>query len=146
MPVEDGPSRLTSLNDGANMIAMARRSSLCSRVMSGALALALALVSVATCFAGTMQLAEESHHASCHGMQPEDSAQASVGTPSEAPDCCAVQHAILGLGGAADAVSPPSSTALSAPSVPLGGAPTQDSRAPISSSPPTYLLFSVFRI
>ena len=129
---------------------MVRRSSRGSRVVSGALALALALVSVATCFAGTLQLTQQSPHASCHGM-PTENAAPSSGTVAQAAefqarDCCAVQRAILGLGGAFDAVAPPASTAaLVVPLSPLE-APPFDSRAPISSSPPTYLLLSVFRV
>lgn len=115
-----------------------------SRVVSGTVAAALAFVSVATCFAGTLQLAEQSDHASCHGMQPQTSG-ANVVTVGEAPDCCAVQHAILGLGGVADTLGPHSSIALIAASAPLV-TPAYDSRPRISSSPPTYLLISVFRI
>ena len=124
---------------------MVRLSSRGSRVVSGALALALALVSVATCFAGTLQLTEQSHHASCHGMQTEEGAP-EIGTLDQAPDCCAVQRAVLGLGGASDALAPPASTASLV--VPLSSleAPPFDSRTSISSSPPTYLLISVFRI
>ena len=113
-------------------------------MVSGALALALAFVSVATCFAGTLQLAEGSHHASCHGMQTGDAVK--IGSLDQAPDCCAVQHAIMGLGGASHALAPPPSTAaLVMPLSPLEAHPF-DSRASISSSPPTYLLLSVFRV
>ena len=126
------------------MIAMVRLSSRGSRVVSGALALALAFVSVATCFAGTLQLAEGSHHASCHGMQTEGAAK--IGTLDQAPDCCSVQRAILGLGGVSHALAtPPSIVAFVVPLSPLEAHPF-DSRASISSSPPTYLLLSVFRV
>jgi hypothetical protein len=116
-----------------------------ARFMSGALAFALAFVSVATCFAGTLQLPERSHHASCHGMQTEGG-ESAISTLDQASDCCAVQRAILGLGGASDALAaPPLAPAVVVP-LSLLGAPPFDSRAPISSSPPTYLLISVFRI
>ena len=116
------------------------------RALSGALALALALVSVATCFAGTLQLTEQSHHASCHGVQRAEGAASSIGALAPPRDCCAVQHAVMGLGGALDALEAPlSTTALVVPPSPLR-TPAIDSRAPISSSAPTYLLISVFRI
>ena len=127
------------------MIPMVRPSSRGSRVVSGALALTLALVYVATCFAGTLRLTEQSQHASCHGMQTEEGSSV-IGTLDQAPDCCVVQRAILGFGGAADALAPPPSTAaLVVPPSPLQAAPF-DSRVPISSSPPTYLFLSVFRV
>ena len=138
-------TRLTSVDERGNMIPMVRLASRGSRLVSGALALTLALVSVATCFAGTLQLTEQSHHAPCHGMQT-DSAESKLGTLDQAPDCCAVQRAILGLGVASDALAAPPSTATVV--VPLSSlqAPPFDSRAPISSSPPTYILISVFRV
>ena len=115
-----------------------------SRVVSGTVALALAFVTAATCFAGTLRATAQSHDASCHGMQTEGSG-ANVVTLGAAADCCAVQHAILGLGGAADTLGPAPSIALIAASAPLLR-PAYDSRPRISSSPPTYLLISVFRI
>lgn len=129
---------------------MVRSSPRGSRVLSGALALALALVPVATCVAATLQLTEPTHHASCHGMQTEDAAShigtVALATASQARNCCSVQRAILGLGGAADALDAPASTTA----VVVSPAPPRlfafDSRAPIQSSPPTYLLISVFRI
>ena len=114
-----------------------------SRVVSGTVALALAFVTAATCFAGTLQATAQSPH-SCHGM-PTESSGAQVGTVGDVPDCCAVQHAILGLGGGADTLGPPSSIAPIAASAPPV-TPAYDSRPRISSSPPTYLLISVFRI
>ena len=116
-----------------------------SRVLSGTVALALAFVSVATCFVGTLQLTEQSHNASCHGMQTEEGAS-EIGTLDQAADCCAVQRAILGLGGASDALAPPPSTAALVVPLSLLEAPPFDSRAPISSNQPTYLLLSVFRV
>ena len=114
-----------------------------SRVVSGTVALALAFVTAATCFAGTVRATAQSHDASCHGMQTEGSG-ANVVTQGAAADCCAVQHAILGLGGVADTLGPCPSRALIAASAPLR--PAYDSRPRISSSPATYLLISVFRI
>ena len=114
-----------------------------SRVVSGTVALALAFVTAATCFAGTLRATAQSHDASCHGMQTESSG-ANVVTLGAAADCCAAQHAILGLGGVADTLGP-SSIALIAASAPLV-TPACDSRPRITSSPPTYLLISVFRI
>ena len=116
-----------------------------SRVVSGTVAIALAFVTAATCFAGTLRATGQSHDASCHGMQTEGSGANVVRALGEAPDCCAAQHAILGLGGVADTLGPPSSIALIAVSAPLV-TPAYDSRPRISSSPPTYLLISVFRI
>ena len=116
-----------------------------SRVVSGTVAVALAFVTAATCFAGTLQATAQSNHPSCHGMQTENSGANVVRALGEAPDCCAAQHAILGLGGVADTLGPPSSIALIAASAPLV-TPAYDSRPRITSSPPTYLLISVFRI
>jgi hypothetical protein len=126
---------------------MVRSSPRGSRVLSGALALALALVPVATCVAA-IRLTEPTHHAPCHGMQTEDGAShiSTIALKSQAQDCCSVQRAILGLGGAADALDAPAwTTAAVASPAPLRPF-AFDSRAPIQSSPPTYLLISVFRI
>jgi len=134
--------RLTSRDERVNMTRVVRLSSR-SRVVSGTVALALALVSVATCIAGTLQLPEQSH-AACHGMQTDGAS--AIGTRDQAPDCCEMQRAILGLGGAFGTLVAPPSTAAVVLSLSRLEAPPFESRVPMSSSPPTYILLSVFRI
>jgi hypothetical protein len=119
------------------------------RLGAAGLALLVAFVSVATCYAGTRQMPERALQASCHGMTGGgDSDAPNVSLAGPAHDCCTVPAANLTFTTTLDSALTPSTdwVALEAPLV--GPAHESDfaSTAFDHSSPPTYLLISTFRI
>jgi hypothetical protein len=113
------------------------------------LALALALVSVATCYAGTRQMSAPSAKARCHGMAADSNSDAPhVSLAPPAHDCCAVPVASLTVTVSLDTALAPSTKCVSLEVPPV--ALPADSRARRIErdqfSPPTYLLISTFRI
>ena len=127
---------------------MRRGSLISSRVLVGVLAAILAVTASATCVAAALQAPESQPHGCCTGMS-----QVCGDSMTTQADCCAIQNADLArLGGAAQSVAdgPPAVTdsaiaepmRFTAPSTVAAFEPG----GPKSSSSPTYLLVSVFRI
>ena len=118
-----------------------------SRLLSGVLALVLASLSSAICFAATWQM--EAQQEICSAMSHE----AGSGSAT-AQDCCAAQNPeFAGLAPAASAglIAAPILAISALPPAPpvLIASPALaafDSGVPKPSSPPTYLLVSSFRI
>ena len=117
-----------------------------ARFVAGVVALTLALVSSATCLAGSID-APESQHTCCAAMADGCGSAATV-----TEDCCAAeQPGLTGFApGTPFTLAAPVSigAVLLAPptSIPQLTSPAFDSDAPNPTSPPTYLLDSVFRI
>ena len=119
-----------------------------SRFLAGGLAFTLSIVSSAVCFAGILQMQERQEHASCpmgHGSDSPDTAKL---------DCCLgqspqfagiAQDTVAPLVAAAaviDIITATPDSLIPAPPV----LPAFDPDISKSSSTPTYLLVSVFRI
>lgn len=121
-----------------------------TRIVSGAIALALAVVSSLTCFIGAAQLSSDSPrmsmppHACCAGMNHKcpDAVSASPN------DCCTTQSVSTAAIHTDHAVTPLallSTTVVSVP--PLRHVATASgANSPTSSSPPPYLFDVVFRV
>jgi hypothetical protein len=118
-----------------------------SRLLSGFLALALASLSSAICFAATSQM--QAQQEICSAMSHETGSGSAT-----AQDCCAAQNPeFAGLAPAASVrliAAPALAIGVMPPAPPILIAPPGliafDSGVPKASSPPTYLLVSSFRI
>ena len=114
-------------------------------MLAGALALALALVAPATCFAAVAQMREGPQHSCCHaGKECDD------GTIAGRTDCCAVQSADVARPEKSLQVVAPAVTVLTlvapSPVALISAAVSFDRDVSRPSSSPTYLLISVFRL
>lgn len=116
-----------------------------SRFLVGALALAVAFVSSATCFAAVMQMRDAQKHACCAGMK-----QKCADAMAMQQDCCAVQSAdlVTAVRAAQASVVPTDTGSIVIAREALAPEPavTVDPDVPIPPSHPTYLLVSVFRL
>lgn len=126
---------------------MVRRLTPGSLLLTSALTFVLVFAPVATCLAASAQSPEPAHHPCCAGMTQ---GCGSVRTPQS--DCCAVPNADVvrrtsDARAAAISVSAVVSTAAwlttHAATPPVAA---REHGTPTASSPPTYLLVSVFRI
>ena len=120
-----------------------------SRLLASAIAMAVALVSSATCLATVMQMPEQARHACCQGMEHDCG---SAGSVTVAADCCAVQSGdVAPLTTTTEAIRGSATSLITASlfePVPLQGSPgaALDPGIPKPSAAPTYLLVSVFRL
>ena len=118
-----------------------------SRLVASLIAMALAFASSATCLAAVLERPQQAHPACYEGMKQD---WGSAESTAMQKDCCAVQSAdVARLTTTAQAVTA-SATALSTLCVfePLQSSPgaALDPGIPKSSTAPTYLLVSVFRL
>jgi hypothetical protein len=129
--------------------AMNRRLTRGSRLLASVMAVALALVSTATCLAAVVHMPEQSQHACCHGMNQDCGTGDAMAAQK---DCCAVPNADVARVSTTDQVVAPPALALSLPfvfvpsAVPDAPGAALDPGIPKPSSSPTYLLVSVFRL
>ena len=115
-------------------------------LLVGAVALAVALVPVASCLAASVQPSESHQLACCAGMT-----QGCGDSMTTQNDCCAVQSTdVVRLGSASQSGRPlvlVTSTIVTEPASPAVVTPAAfGSGIPKPSSSPTYLLVSVFRL
>ena len=114
------------------------------------MALLMAVVSAATCYAGTRAMSDMAPHACCADMPEQCGGQTqALQRPMQSmQDCCVTPAADLVSAAAHVAVAPSTdSVQLVTPaSLQSMAAQTVARDVVASSSPPTYLLVSVFRI
>jgi hypothetical protein len=107
------------------------------------MSLLMALLSAATCYAGTVEMGGMTPHACCAEM-----AGACPGQMVDVQDCCVTPLADLAANSSHVAIAPSTDSILllSPPYLASTSSTPVAQDAANSSSPPTYLLVSVFRI